>query len=94
MRPFPSLPDDPPEIEMTLDGRVLDTHAEGWTSRLFRYGVMVAAVAGLLALAALAFWLAVIMIPVALIAAALAYGAFRFRLWRLGGGGRPGCPFR
>ncbi len=92
MTPYPHLPHEPPQIEMTVDGRMVDPPGARWTDRLIRYAVVAAAVAALLALAALAFWLAVIMIPLAFAAAAVAYVALRWRLWKLGGG--TGFPFR
>ena len=51
-----------------------------------------AALAGAAALAALAFWLALLLIPVAIVAGGIAYAAFRWRLWQAGGAfrGPPG----
>ncbi len=88
-RCFPQLP---PEIEIGADGRLLDPPGSHWLDRLVRYAVIVAAVAALIALAALAFWLALILIPVAFLAALFAYLGWRWRMWKLGGGrGFPFC---
>jgi uncharacterized membrane protein YdbT with pleckstrin-like domain len=76
-----------PQLDMTPDGQFLEPPRESAAEKLVRYGVIVAAIAAVLALAALAFWLAVVLIPIALLAAAIAYGAFRWRMWRLGRSG-------
>jgi hypothetical protein len=57
--------------------------------------VVVAVIAGVVAVAALALWLAVLLIPVMIIAGAIAYGAFRWRMWKLGrsAGGQLRPPF-
>jgi hypothetical protein len=73
-----------PQIDMTPDGQFLEPPRETPAEKLLRYGVVVAAIAGLVAVAALAFWLAVLLIPVVIIAAAVAYAAFRWRMWKLG----------
>ncbi len=73
-----------PQLDMTPDGQFLEPPRETTAEKLLRYGVVVAAIAGLLALAALAFWLAVMLIPVVIVAAAVAYAAFRWRMWKLG----------
>ncbi len=77
-----------PQLDMTPDGQFLEPPRETAAEKLLRYGVVVAAIAGLLAVAALAFWLAVMLIPVVIVAAAVAYAAFRWRMWKLGGSGR------
>lgn len=46
---------------------------------------LVAILAGALGIAALALWFALAIIPVALVAGAIAYVAFRFQLWRARG---------
>ena len=53
-----------------------------WANRLLRAAVLVAVIGGLVVFAALALWLALVMIPVVLAAAAIAYGAYRWRLWQ------------
>ena len=73
-----------PQLDMTPDGQFLEPPRETPADKLLRYGVVVAAIAGLVAVAALALWLAMILIPVAILAAAVAYGAFRWRMWRRG----------
>jgi hypothetical protein len=81
------------------DGRTLDMTPEGefvappsgyrggtqapWSARLLRAAVLVAVLGGMVIVAGLAIWLAVLMIPVVLIAGAVAYGAYRWRLWQM-----------
>jgi hypothetical protein len=72
-------------IDMTADGRMTPPPVSGlpWTVRIGIGAVIVAAVAGLAASAVVLLWLASILIPVAIVAAAIAYAALRFQLWRL-----------
>ena len=73
-----------PQFDMTPDGQFVEPPREGPAEKLLRYGVVVAVLAGMVALAAFALWLALILVPVAIAAAAIAYGAFRWRMWRMG----------
>lgn len=83
-----------PQLDMTPDGQFVEPPSETASEKLLRYGVVVAVLAGLAALAALALWVALALIPIAVAAGLIAYGAFRWRMWRLGrsgaGEGRPG----
>ncbi len=85
-----------PQLDMTPDGQFVEPPPETPSEKLFRYGVAVAAVATLAVMAALALWVAFALIPVAIVAGLIAYGAFRWRLWRLGrsAGGEPRPPLR
>ena len=82
------------QLDMTPDGRFVEPPAEPLADKILRYAVIVAVVAALAAAAALALWLALVLIPVALAGAAIAYAAFRWRLWQAGwsGGRHPGEP--
>ena len=71
-----------PLLDMTPDGGFRDAPGTSPVTRLMRVAVMVAVVAAALAVAAFALWLALILVPVALGAAAIAWLAFRWRLWR------------
>ena len=63
--------------------------------RIFRGAILVALIAGGLGLAALAFWFALLMIPVAIVAGLLAWAALRWKLWRgRGSFGGQRDPFR
>lgn len=54
-------------------------------TRVFVWAAVVAVIAGGLAAAAFALWIALILLPVALIAGLIAWLAFRFQLWRAQG---------
>ncbi len=82
-------PDDGRTLDMTPDGEFVSPPGGGyrrgqlpWSSRLLRAAVLVAALGGLVVVAGLALWLALLMIPVVLAAVAIAYGAYRWRLWQ------------
>ena len=85
-----------PQLDMTPDGQFVEPPPETPSEKLLRYGVVVAVVAGMAAMAALALWLALALIPVAIVGGLIAYGAFRWRMWRLGrsAGGEVRPPFR
>ena len=69
-------------IDMTPDGAFRDAPRLPLSTRVLVGAVLVAVVAGAIAVAALALYVALALIPVALGAAAIAYGLYRFRLWR------------
>ncbi len=73
----------PPLIEMRLDGQVVPP-ASNWPVRLAGWAIVIAVLAGVAAVAALAFWLAIALVPVALVAGLVAWAAIRFQLWRSG----------
>ncbi len=76
---------------MTPDGQFIAPPATPVSTKLFRYAVIAAVVAGAGAIAALALWIAFMLIPIAFAAAVIAWAAFRWRLWRerRGFGSRP-----
>ena len=76
-----------PQLDMTPDGQFVEPPPETASEKLLRYGAMVAVLAGLAAASALALWVALALIPVAIVAGLVAYAAFRWRLWRLGRSG-------
>jgi hypothetical protein len=71
-------------IDINPDGSIRTPERAPLSVRILRVAIVVAAVAGTLALAALAFASLLVLVPVALGAAAVGYGAYRFRLWRAG----------
>jgi hypothetical protein len=75
---------EPPQIEMRVDGSFAPPHAPTWPMKLAAGAVVVAVLAGMIALAAVLFWLALVLIPIAFIAGLVAWAAFRFQLWRAG----------
>lgn len=70
-----------PQIEMLIDGTVIPP-TPSWPLRLAGAAIVVAVLAGVLALVALTFWIALALIPVALVAGLLGWAALRFHLWR------------
>jgi len=78
-----------PVIDVTVDGRFVDPArpASALTAKVFGVAVLVAVLAGTAAMALLALWLALQLIPIAIGAALVAYGVFRYRLWRAGRSG-------
>ncbi len=54
-------------------------------TRIFIWAAVLAVIAGGLAAAAFALWIALILLPVALIAGLIAWLAFRFQIWRAQG---------
>jgi hypothetical protein len=75
----------PPELEMRADGSFSLPPRPPILTRIFIWAVVIAVIAGGLAAAAFALWIALILIPVALLAGVIAWLAFRFQLWRAGG---------
>lgn len=73
---------EPPLLDLTPEGEFRRPPVSPWPMRLARWAILIAIVAGGLALAMLAFWLLLIMIPVAIAAGLVAYGALRFQHWR------------
>jgi hypothetical protein len=76
--------DRPPEIEMTPDGRFVTPPKPPFMTRLLVWAVLIAVIAGALCVAAFALWLALVILPVALGAAVVAWAAWRFQVWRAG----------
>lgn len=80
-----------PYLEMTIEGEFVDPPPPPklpFGTRVLLWAAAVAAIALACAVAVFALWLLAILIPVALVAALVAYGAFRYQLWR--NGGKPG----
>lgn len=77
------------EIDMGPDGSFREVGKPSLATRIFFWAVVVATVVGSIVVAALALWVALALIPLALGAAVIAYLAFRFQLWRAGGRYRP-----
>jgi hypothetical protein len=74
----------PPELDMRADGSFRLPPRPPILTRIFIWAVVVAVIAGGLAAAAFALWIALILVPVALLAGLIAWLAFRFQLWRAG----------
>ncbi len=71
-------------IDMNLDGSFAEPRLgpAPLATRIFRTAILVAVLAGALCIAAFAVWFALLLIPVALASAAIAWVAWRFQLWR------------
>jgi uncharacterized membrane protein YoaK (UPF0700 family) len=69
-------------IEITPEGEIRQPERPPLAMRIALIAAVVALIAGAIAAAALALWVALALIPVAAIAAVVAYLAFRFQLWR------------
>ena len=70
------------DLDMTPDGQFRGPAPGRLPERIFRAAIVVAIIAGGLGLAALAFWFALLLIPVAIGAGLLAWAALRWRIWR------------
>ena len=71
-----------PIIDMTPEGEFRPEAGTAFSVKILRVAIMVAALAGALALAAFALWIALLLIPVAVGAAAIAWLAWRWRMWQ------------
>ncbi len=67
---------------MTVDGEFVSPPKVPLSSRILLWAIVVAIIAGALSLAALALWVALLILPVALGGAAVAWVMFRYRVWR------------
>jgi hypothetical protein len=74
----------PPELDMNLQGEFVEPPRPPVTTRIMLWAIVVAVLAGALAIAAVALWLAMIVLPVAVGAGVIAYGLYRFQAWRAG----------
>ncbi|HET8997621.1 MAG TPA: hypothetical protein VFN42_13210 [Acetobacteraceae bacterium] len=78
-----------PQLDMLPDGTFRQPARPPILTRVFFWASVVAVIAGGLAIAAFLLWIALILVPVALLAGLIAWLAFRFQLWR-----RPGLAAR
>ena len=67
---------------MTPDGQFRAPPRSPITTQIFAGAVLVAVVAGGLAAAAFALWIALLLVPVAIVAIAFAVLVLRFKLWQ------------
>lgn len=73
----------PPELEMNLQGEFVSPPRTPIASRVLFWAIVVASVAGALAFAAVALWVASMVLPIAIGAAAVAWVMYRYRMWRM-----------
>jgi hypothetical protein len=67
---------------MNLRGEFVSPPKPPMSARILFWAIVVAAVAGALSIAAFALWIAVMVLPVAIGAAAVAWMMWRYRVWR------------
>ena len=79
----------PPELDLLPDGRYRPRRPP-IASRIFAWAVIVAVLAAGLAIAALALWFALVLIPIVIVAGLIAWVALRYQLWRTGASFRRG----
>jgi fatty acid desaturase len=80
----------PPELDLLPDGSFRQPRRPPVAARIFAWALVIAAVAAALAVAAFALWIALILIPVVLVAGVIAWLAFRYQMWRVGTRGQRG----
>jgi hypothetical protein len=73
----------PPELEMNLQGEFVTPRKPPVSARILFWAIVVAAVAGAITVAAIAMWVAAMILPVALVAGVVAWAMWRYRLWRM-----------
>ena len=74
------------QLDMTPDGTFLSGSQipqSGFGNKVLRVALLVAGLAVLGAMAAFAFWMLAILIPVAIGAGIIAYGMIRYRIWQI-----------
>jgi len=70
------------QLDMTPDGGFRTPPGLTLSTRIMAVAVLVAVVAGAVAFAAFALWIALLLIPVFLLAVLIAVGMLRFQMWR------------
>lgn len=75
-------PADGPEIDMTPDGGFVEAPRPGFGATLGRWVAGLLTLAALVGVVALAFWMAILLLPIAIAVGLIAFAAFR---WRMGG---------
>ena len=73
------------QLDMTPDGTFVSGSQipqSGFGNKVLRIALLVAGLAILGALAAFAFWMLAILIPIAIGAGLIAYGMLRYRIWQ------------
>ncbi len=81
------------QIDMTPNGEFISPPGAPIGNSVLKWTIVIAALAGAGVLAAIAFWLALTLIPIAIGAGLIGYGILRYRMWQAGrSGGFP--PFR
>ena len=74
----------PPELEMRPDGSFVERPSAPLAFRIFRIALIVALLAATAAAAVFLLGVALILVPMAIGAALIAWASFRFQMWRAG----------
>lgn len=69
-------------LDMTPDGSFRAPTGPKLSTRIIGLAVIVAVVAGAIAFAAFALWIALMLIPVFILAVLIAVGTIRFKIWQ------------
>ena len=72
------------QIDMTPEGDFISPSGSPLGNAVLKWAIIIAALAAAGMLAAFAFWLAVILVPIAIGAGLIAYGILRYRIWQAG----------
>lgn len=98
---LPGMKEDNHIIDMTLQGEFVSSPPPPrrlpLATRIFAWAVLAAVIGGAFTIAALALWFVMMILPFVLGAAAVAYIAYRYQVWRGGHtmmGRGPGPPWR
>lgn len=80
---------EPPVIDMRIDGSFPPPRGAPLPARIASAAVVIAVIAGGLVLVSLIMWLLLwavaILLPVALVAGLIAWGAYKYQAWKGGG---------
>ena len=90
---FAGMKEEPPVLEMTVDGDFIGPSSgvkPPLGARVLIWVMSIAAIAVSCAVAVFALWLLAFLLPVAAVAALVAYAVFRYQMWRGGGSIRGG----
>jgi hypothetical protein len=77
--------DDKRIIDMTLEGEFVAPPAPPIGARIMLWAIVAMVLAVTVLIVAVTFWFVVMILPLVLAAALIAYLAFRYQLWRTGG---------
>ena len=69
---------------MTIEGEFRTPPKPPVLNRMLVWAVLIAVISGAIALAAIALWLALIILPIAVAAAIVAWAIYRYQAWRAG----------
>ena len=71
-----------PVLDMTPDGAFRAPTGPKLSTRIIGFAIVAAVIAGAVSVAAFALWIAMLLIPVFLLAVLVAVGVLRFKIWQ------------